>query len=101
MWSPPQLKGVQSCSSTILSNTLINFSTSSAGSIRLEIQDVEGKRLPGFELGNCPELFGDEIDRTVEWKGGPSVAALAGKTVRLRFVMKDADLYSLKFNTNE
>ena len=31
------------------------------------------------------------------WKQGPDVGALAGKPVRLRFVLKDADLYSLRF----
>lgn len=29
--------------------------------------------------------------------GGTDVGSLAGKTVRLRFVLKDADLYSIKF----
>jgi hypothetical protein len=33
----------------------------------------------------------------VTWKSGSSVAALSGKPVRLRFVMKDADLYSIRF----
>jgi hypothetical protein len=76
----------------------INFATSSAGSIRVEIQDAGGTPMSGFTLDDCPEVFGDEIDRTVEWKGGSSVSDLAGKIVRLRFVLKDADLYALKFS---
>jgi hypothetical protein len=56
--------------------------------------------MPGFTLDDCAELFGDEIDRTVEWKSGADVGKVAGKTVRLRFVLKDADLYSLKFRPN-
>ena len=56
--------------------------------------------MSGFKLEDCAEVFGDEIDRTVEWKGGADVGKLAGKTVRLRFVLKDADLYSLKFRSN-
>ena len=43
-------------------------------------------------------MIGNEIERAVEWKGGPDVSALTGKPVRLRFVMKDADLYALKFD---
>jgi hypothetical protein len=43
------------------------------------------------------EVIGNEIDRTVRWKGGSDVGALAGKTLRLRFVMKDADLFALRF----
>jgi hypothetical protein len=79
----------------------INFATSSAGSIRVEIQDARGRPLPGFALDECPDVFGDEIDRTVEWKGGSNVGGLAGQTVRLRFVLKDADLYALKFSSDE
>ena len=46
----------------------------------------------------CRELVGDEIGRSVAWDGGFSVSELAGKPVRLRVVMKDADLYSLRFH---
>jgi HAMP domain-containing protein len=42
-----------------------------------------------------------EIDRKVTWKSGTDVSALAGKPVRLRFVMRDADLYSIKFEGAE
>jgi hypothetical protein len=34
----------------------------------------------------------------VKWKSAGDVSGLAGKPVRLRFVMKDADLYSIRFN---
>lgn len=75
----------------------INFSTSAAGGLRVEIQDEKGKTLPGFSLDDCREQIGSEIDRVVSWKGGNDVSSLAGKTVRLRFVMKDADLFALRF----
>ena len=39
----------------------------------------------------------DEIERAVTWRGNSDVGALAGRPVRLRFVMKDADLYSIRF----
>ena len=76
----------------------LNFSTSAAGGIRVEIQDADGQPVPGFTLADCEEVFGDEIDRTVQWQNGSDVSSLSGKTVRLRFVLKDADLYALKFN---
>ena len=31
------------------------------------------------------------------WKNGSDVSKLAGKPIRLRFVMQDADLYSIRF----
>ena len=77
-------------------NLEINFVTSAAGGVRVEIQDSEGNALPGYTLKDCGEMFGDEIDRVASWSSGKDVGKLAGKPVRLRFVLKDADLYSFK-----
>ncbi len=76
---------------------VINFSTSSIGHVRIELQDEAGRPLPGFALADADEIVGDATRRTVTWKGSPDVSALAGKVVRLRFVLKDADLYSIRF----
>ena len=75
----------------------LNFATSAAGGIRVELQDASGQPLPGFSLADCQEQIGNELDRVVNWKGGANVSALAGKPVRLRFVMKDADVFALQF----
>jgi hypothetical protein len=75
----------------------LNFATSAAGGIRVEIQDAAGKPIPGFTLADSVEAIGNEIDRVARWKGGVSVAALAGRPVRLRVVMKDARLYAIRF----
>ena len=75
----------------------MNYSSSAAGGLRVELQTPAGKPIDGFALGDCPEIIGDRIDAAVSWKSGPDVGALAGKPVRLRFVLKDADLYSLRF----
>ncbi len=76
---------------------VINFATSAAGGLRVEIQDETGKPWPGYSLDESIEQIGNEIAREVSWKRGSALGALAGKTVRLRFVMKDADLYSIRF----
>ncbi|MHC4179467.1 MAG: hypothetical protein ACYSWU_18300, partial [Planctomycetota bacterium] len=76
---------------------MINVSTSAAGSVRVEVQDAAGRPIPGFALADSTEIFGDELARAVTWKGGSDVAKLAGKPIRLRFVLKDADLYALRF----
>lgn len=76
----------------------LNFATSAAGSIRVEIQDLDGKPLPGLALADCPPHFGDTIERVVTWRGGSDVGALAGRAVRLRFVLQDADLYAYQFS---
>ena len=76
---------------------VINFSTSAAGSVWIELQDENGAPIEGFTQADCDEMIGDQIERTVTWKGNADVSALVGKPVRLRFVMKDADVYSLQF----
>ncbi|HQR33137.1 MAG TPA: hypothetical protein PLK30_10385 [Blastocatellia bacterium] len=76
---------------------LINFATSAAGGVRVELQDAIGQPLPGFALADSVEQIGNELERVVTWKSGGDVSALAGRTVRLRFVMKDAELFSLRF----
>jgi len=75
----------------------VNFATSAAGGIRIEIQDAQGKPLPGFALADSVELIGNEISREATWKGDKTLAELAGRPVRLRFVLKDADLYAIQF----
>ena len=80
---------------------VINYATSAAGEIRVEIQDEAGNPIPGFSVGDCHRIIGDEIERTVRWKGAASVGELTGKPVRLRFVIKDADLYSLHFTSGD
>jgi len=76
---------------------VLNFATSVAGGMRVEIQDLNGRPLPGFSLEDCPTLFGDTIERTVVWKKGTDLSAVAGQPVRLRFEFRDADLYAFQF----
>lgn len=80
------------------SKLTLNFSSSAAGSVQVELQDPAGQPIPGFALDDCPEIYGDSIERTVTWKGGGDVRPHAGKPVRIRFALKDADLYSFRFS---
>ena len=75
----------------------LNFATSAAGSLQVELQDEKGKPLPGYTLDDCEELFGDTLDRGVNWKTNADLSPLIGRTVRVRFVLRDADLYSFQF----
>ena len=75
----------------------VNFSTSAAGSLQIELQTEKGIPIPGFELENCSPNIGDEIERTIKWKGNSKLESFEGKPVRLRFVMTECDLYSFQF----
>jgi hypothetical protein len=74
---------------------ILNFATSAAGGIQVEIEDAAGKLIPGFSLAEATPAFGDSINRTVACKNGGDVSSLAGKVVKLHFVLNDADLYSI------
>lgn len=76
----------------------LNFATSAAGTVKVELQDEAGQPIPGVTLADCEELFGDSIDRPVVWQSNPDLAKLSGKTVRLRFALYDADLYAFQFH---
>ena len=76
---------------------VINYSTSAAGSLRVELQDESGNPIAGFALKDCMDSIGDSVQHQVRWKDGSDLGQLAGRPVRLRFAMKDADLYSFQF----
>ena len=75
----------------------LNFASSAAGTLRVEIQNAAGEPLPGYALKDCIPQFGDSVARSVRWKEHADVQELVGQPVRLRFVLQDADLYSFQF----
>ena len=79
------------------SRLVVNFSTGVAGSVQIEIQDSHGKALEGYHS----DFYGDAIAHTVRWQDDKNLSKLAGKPIRLHFVMKDADLYSIQFCPDE
>lgn len=79
------------------SSLLLNYSTSAPGGVRVELQEESGGAIPGFSLADSVELIGDRIERAARWRSGASVGALAGRVVRLRIVLKDADVFALRF----
>ena len=76
---------------------VVNYSTSAAGSLRVEIQQPDGTPIPEFGLQDCETHVGDTIDGHISWRAGPDLKAWAGRPLRLRFVMTECDLYSFKF----
>jgi len=75
----------------------LNYASSAVGGVVVELADERGNVIPGYAAEACDVLIGNEIQRKVTWKGNADVKALSGKTVRLRIYMRDANLYSLKF----
>ena len=68
------------------------------GEIKVEVQDERGIAVAGFTSEDCHAIIGNEIDRTVRWKTDKKIEDLQGKVIRLRFILKDCDLFSIKFD---
>lgn len=76
---------------------VLNVATAPQGRVRVEIQDASGNPIDGFRLNDSLPLQGDSIEQTVAWQAGNDLSDLADRPVRIRFVLRDADLYSLQF----
>ena len=75
---------------------LLNFRTARSGTVRVELQDADGKPIASFTADKC-SLSGDDLAAKVAWAKSTDVSSLAGKPIRIRFVLKDAELFSMRF----
>lgn len=65
------------------------------GQIRVEIRDVQGAAIPGYEADECVPTTGDSLDATVGWEEHGSLDSLSSRPVRLALFIRNAALYSL------
>ena len=75
---------------------VLNYSTSVRGSVRAELLDAGGEVISGFSADNCNALVGDRIEQEITWKNA-GVSTLKGQPVKIRFYLKDCDLYAYRF----
>ncbi|MCA1810215.1 MAG: hypothetical protein LC725_12335, partial [Lentisphaerae bacterium] len=80
---------------------VVNYQTSAAGAMRFELADAAGDPVPGFTLADSETLFGNAIEHLVSWRDGADLSTLAGRPVRLRVQLRDADLYAIRFEPAE
>jgi hypothetical protein len=76
---------------------VVNYATDAVGWLRFELCEPDGTPIDGFTLVDSQALFGNEIEHTVAWRSGTDLSALAGRPVRLRVRLENADLYSIRF----
>ena len=77
---------------------LLNVNTSATGIVRVELLDINGIPLEGYRMEDCDRIHtANEINREVSWGGRSDVSIFAGKPVRLRFEIRDADLFAFQF----
>lgn len=76
----------------------INYSTSAGGYILIEILDDNNEPLINGLGYSSEKIIGDEISGMVKWQKSLDLAPLEGKTIKLKIIMKEADLFSFKFS---
>lgn len=75
----------------------INANTGAGGAIRVEIIDRDGNPIPGFTKEECEWIVGNSVRHHVKWQGKKELKSLNGEVVRLRFLMRDCELYAFQF----
>jgi hypothetical protein len=73
----------------------VNVNAAGDGQVRTEIIDgLTGEVLPGYSMAESVPVEGDQLDAELRWTSGAKSAALAGRTVQLRFSIRKASLYA-------
>jgi len=72
----------------------INAKTAPGGYVVAELLDRDNQVLPGFSRGQCRPFSGDSIHHLLRWKAGGLPEAQAETDRKIRFYLKNADLYS-------
>lgn len=76
---------------SLLLNTKSDF-----GEIRMELLDLKDQPVPAYSMDDCLPVSDDGTGLQVKWKQHTDLSGAAGKTVRLRFELKNARLYSYR-----
>ena len=71
----------------------------SQGEIRVELLDENGSVLPGYEAGRCDPLRTDSLAHPVRWEGQSDLNSLKDRKIRIRFLLKNAKLYSFRLGS--
>lgn len=79
------------------SKLVLNCRTREQGSVRVELQDADGRPVPGFSANEAQPIKGDHLATSAAWSAGGPLHRLAGKPIRLRLLLDNAEVFSVKF----
>jgi len=78
----------------------LNIDPTGGGSVQVELLDENDRPITGYTRKESTRLFDNSVNLPVTWGDNDSVAALAGKPIKLRFLMRDCKLYAFQFVEN-
>ena len=76
---------------------IVNAAARPGGAVRVGLLDADYQPIPGRGVSECRTLASDNESWTVSWADGHSVSGLSQQSIRLRIVMRDADLFGFQF----
>ncbi len=90
VWSTPEISVPETA-------TEIHINADVSGSLAVEVLDpASGEPRTGFSAGDCTVFSGDQTDAVLQWASA-GVADVAGRKVRLRFLINDGRIFSFWF----
>jgi hypothetical protein len=63
----------------------------------VELQHDNGQPVPGYTEQDATFICGNSVRMPVCWGERQDVSELAGKPIKIRFVMRDCKLYAFQF----
>jgi hypothetical protein len=73
----------------------VNAKVKDEGELCVEIDDIDGHPVDGFELKNSIPVKGDSTRHKLAWRGNPDTSVLADREIRLRVRARRATVYAL------
>jgi hypothetical protein len=64
------------------------------GDLRVEVLGPDRRVMEPFSMAECEPVSGDATKQQVRWARSDHIAAAAGRSVRLRFTLRNGSLYS-------
>jgi hypothetical protein len=71
------------------------------GELRVEVLGKTGQIIGPFSKGSCAPISADKTLQRVRWSGASDLSAIAGQTVRFRFLVNNGRLYSFWVSPDE
>lgn len=71
------------------------------GDLKVEVLDAEGTPLEGYTQADCALASFDGVQQPVRWRHRKDLGELAGRPVRLRFYLRQGDLYAFQIHHAE
>ncbi|MFN7938079.1 MAG: hypothetical protein U0R19_32420 [Bryobacteraceae bacterium] len=86
---------------------VVNADAGKGGEIQAEVLDFDGNVVPGYGRSQCVPIRGDALRHALRWKSAAGPVGLPAavnrspfRAIRLRFYLRNAELYSLRSASN-